>query len=251
MTREQGNGMRLRVLFDNNELDGRLRTGWGFACLILGFGRTVLFDTGADGEVLLDNMRVLGVDPAAVDAVVLSHIHDDHTGGLDALLRVQREIEVVVPPAFPPGFKRAVREVGARLVEAGGPTPIGEGMTTLGQMGAAIAEQALALETPAGTVVITGCAHPGIAAIAERAAERLQRSQALAIGGFHLFRSGPADIEATVRRLSALPIERVAPCHCTGGPGREALRQAFGDRFLPVGVGAEIDLAALAREAQP
>jgi 7,8-dihydropterin-6-yl-methyl-4-(beta-D-ribofuranosyl)aminobenzene 5'-phosphate synthase len=111
-------------------------------------------------------------------------------------------------------------------------------------MGDAIAEQALALATPAGTVVITGCAHPGIAAIAERAAEHLQRPLALAIGGFHLFRSGPGDVESTVQRLLALPVERVAPCHCTGGPGREALRRAFGDRFTPVGVGAELDLAA-------
>jgi glyoxylase-like metal-dependent hydrolase (beta-lactamase superfamily II) len=49
--------------------------------LIRGRGRTVLVDTGFGGAVF-DSMKTLGVDPAAVDAVLLTHMHGDHIGGL-------------------------------------------------------------------------------------------------------------------------------------------------------------------------
>jgi aconitase A len=53
-------------------------------------------------------------------------------------------------------------------------------------MGDGPKEQALVIETPAGLVVITGCAHPGIVQVA--AAARVQRGQDidLLMGGFHL-----------------------------------------------------------------
>ena len=57
----------------------------GFACLVEFRGRTWLFDTG-QGKTLLTNLAVLGIDPTAVEAVILSHGHYDHAGGLPGLL---------------------------------------------------------------------------------------------------------------------------------------------------------------------
>lgn len=67
-----------------------LRYEHGFAMWIEAPGGTVLFDTGGSSEVLDHNMALLGLDPAALDAVVLSHAHDDHTGGLAGLLPLLR-----------------------------------------------------------------------------------------------------------------------------------------------------------------
>jgi 7,8-dihydropterin-6-yl-methyl-4-(beta-D-ribofuranosyl)aminobenzene 5'-phosphate synthase len=51
-----------------------LKSSWGFSCLIELREKTVLFDTGGDGKLLLHNMTVLNKDPRAIEAVILSHI---------------------------------------------------------------------------------------------------------------------------------------------------------------------------------
>ncbi|WP_175871134.1 MBL fold metallo-hydrolase [Burkholderia sp. BCC0397] len=50
-------------------------------------GRTILIDAGAGGirqwgGRLQDNLRLAGIDPAAIDTVLLTHAHPDHVGGL-------------------------------------------------------------------------------------------------------------------------------------------------------------------------
>src|SRR3954471_23230888 len=44
--------------------------------------RTLLFDAGPHGPTFLRNAQILGVDFSQVEAVVLSHGHWDHAGGL-------------------------------------------------------------------------------------------------------------------------------------------------------------------------
>jgi 7,8-dihydropterin-6-yl-methyl-4-(beta-D-ribofuranosyl)aminobenzene 5'-phosphate synthase len=60
---------------------------WGFAALVEADGHRVLVDTGARPQTVLQNARELGVDLASVKEVVLTHNHDDHTGGLVTLRR--------------------------------------------------------------------------------------------------------------------------------------------------------------------
>ena len=58
---------------------------WGFAALVEADGRRLLFDTGARPLTVLENAHELGLDLAEVDEVILSHNHQDHTGGLMTL----------------------------------------------------------------------------------------------------------------------------------------------------------------------
>jgi len=229
----------LTVLYDNNPGDPRLTAAWGFACVIESQGGTILFDTGGDGAILMQNIATLGIDPAAIDAVVLSHKHADHVGGVQALLGSNDHLVVYIPGSFPDEFGRQVGEQ-ARVVEVGGPMEIIEGVHTTGEMGTTIVEQSLIVETARGLVVVTGCAHPGIVDVVSRAAA--QGEIDLVIGGFHLRDRSQGDVQAVVEELLDLGVRRVAPCHCTGAEATAEFEAAFGSGFVPCGVGTVITI---------
>ena len=236
--------LTITVVYDNVAHDPRLQTDWGFACLVEGLEHPLLFDTGGKGDVLLQNMRTLGLDPQAVRTVVLSHVHGDHTGGLAAFLTENPDVTVYLPASFPAGIKNTVRRAGATLVEVTGPLEIGVGAHTTGELGSPIREQALALETPRGLVVITGCAHPGIATLVREAKTELGGNVYLALGGFHLSGANATQIAATIAELQELGVQRIAPSHCTGDAARRAFAEAFGAEYLQSGLGQVIVITA-------
>lgn len=67
--------------------EGKALGEWGFAALVEADGRRILFDTGRFPGTVLQNARELGVDLSGVTDVILSHHHNDHTGGLMTLRR--------------------------------------------------------------------------------------------------------------------------------------------------------------------
>jgi 7,8-dihydropterin-6-yl-methyl-4-(beta-D-ribofuranosyl)aminobenzene 5'-phosphate synthase len=71
-----------------------LKAEHGLAFWIETDAGAVLFDTGGSGDVLSHNLTRLKLRPSMLNAVAISHAHDDHTGGLQALSRR-------VPPEFP------------------------------------------------------------------------------------------------------------------------------------------------------
>ena len=91
----------ITVVYDNETLVNDLVPSWGFSCLVQGLEKTILFDTGGDGEILLANMEQLGLDPQTVQVIVLSHLHGDHTGGLTDFLRVNPRVTVYLLDVFP------------------------------------------------------------------------------------------------------------------------------------------------------
>jgi 7,8-dihydropterin-6-yl-methyl-4-(beta-D-ribofuranosyl)aminobenzene 5'-phosphate synthase len=229
------NSVTLTIVYDNLPFDARLKTAWGFACLIETGQTTVLFDTGSDGPTLMSNLSVLDIDPRRIDAVVLSHVHNDHTGGLDALLAVNDVATVFVPRSFPDEFKTRVSKR-APVIQVREPMTIAEMIRTTGEIDGAIIEQALIVQTNKGLVVITGCAHPGIVEMVRRA--RAYGEVYLAMGGFHLGDASAREIEAIIADLKRLGVRQVAPCHCTGDEAIQQFRAAFSADFIQAGVGA-------------
>ena len=70
---------------------------WGFGALVEADGRRILFDTGKFPETVLRNSRDLGIELSTVEEVILSHNHNDHTGGLVTL---RRELSKTNPKAL-------------------------------------------------------------------------------------------------------------------------------------------------------
>jgi len=98
--------LNITVIYDNNPYEKELETEWGFAAIINGTDKTILFDTGG-GHLLLDNMQKLSMEPNCVDVVVLSHIHDDHTGGLNSFLEENSDVPIYLPKSFHKSSKMA------------------------------------------------------------------------------------------------------------------------------------------------
>jgi 7,8-dihydropterin-6-yl-methyl-4-(beta-D-ribofuranosyl)aminobenzene 5'-phosphate synthase len=231
------------ILYDNNRFDPHLETAWGFSSLVRGLEKTILFDTGGDAYTLLGNMRRLGVEPAEIDIVVLSHFHGDHTGGLGGFLEKNPRVVVYLPGSFPGYFKKAVTSLGARVEEVVEGKELCPGVYTTGELGDPIREQALVLKTAEGLVVITGCAHPGIVKIVRKAREITGEEMVyLVTGGFHLGGEPPSRIESIVEEFRLLSVRKVAPCHCSGEGARSLFRQKFGADYLESGVGKRIRL---------
>jgi 7,8-dihydropterin-6-yl-methyl-4-(beta-D-ribofuranosyl)aminobenzene 5'-phosphate synthase len=238
---EEVRELRITIVYDNNAYDARLRAAWGFAALIEYGEHVLLFDTGGDGPTLMGNMAKLGLDPQAIQVVVLSHIHGDHVGGLQALLDTGVKPTVYVPASFPSSFKRSVRGR-TLLVEVSESTQILSGIYSTGELGVSIIEQALVVETGEGTVVITGCAHPGITKIVRVAKEIVPGEVALAIGGFHLAEASQRSIGRIIDRFLELDVRRVSPTHCTGERAIAMFADVYGEAYVEGGVGRVITI---------
>ncbi len=241
--------VEITVLYNNVPQDPNLQTAHGFACLIEGLSKTVLFDTGGDGHILLENMAKLGKDPAAVDIIVMSHKHWDHSGGLFTFLRKARKgVEIYFPKAFAGRFNGHAEMLGAiaHVIDEN-PAEIIDGLASTGQLGGddlveEKREQAVVIRSTEGTVLVTGCAHPGIVAIAERAREVGGAPLHMVLGGFHLLDTeGPA-LTKVIDELKGLGIEYMGASHCTGTPQMEDFRNVWGDKFVDFGAGGKISV---------
>jgi 7,8-dihydropterin-6-yl-methyl-4-(beta-D-ribofuranosyl)aminobenzene 5'-phosphate synthase len=233
--------LRITVVYDNNPYKEGLTASWGFACVIEGAEKTILFDTGGNSAVLLNNMQQLGIDPKEIDVVVLSHIHGDHIGGLDGLLKANPDVTVYFPATFPMRFGGSLTYAGIKTVEVNDPAGICKDVYSTGVLGSWMKEQSLIVSTDRGVIVITGCAHPGIVNILKTVKELNADNILLVMGGFHLGAIRKQQLEEIIVTFRKLGVQQVGPCHCTGELARQTFKQEYGKDFVDVGVGRLIE----------
>jgi 7,8-dihydropterin-6-yl-methyl-4-(beta-D-ribofuranosyl)aminobenzene 5'-phosphate synthase len=237
--------MKIKVLFDKGALDKNIRTGWGVSFLI---DDKILFDTGEKGEWLLENMRAMEVDINKIEAVVISHDHWDHWGGLWDLLQQRKGMPVYICPHFGREFKDKALALGAELVEIEKLTQIIQNVFSTGEIpgaykGKYMAEQALVLKTKNGLTIITGCAHPGILKMVEKAKTKFpDESIYLVLGGFHLVESDKRAIEIVAENFKKMNIIKAGPTHCSGDMAEEIFKRSYGDNCISIKAGQEIEV---------
>jgi len=249
------NNLKITVLAENTAGKCGLLAEHGLSFLIETGRSKVLFDTG-QGLALRHNAEQLKVDLKTITAVVLSHGHYDHTGGLTFALNGMNCPRLYVhPEAFSLKYTRdpdgSAREVGmtagnkitagelAEIVFVEEKTMIAPGLFLTGPIprttrfedtGGAFFkdpecripddlpdDQALFAETKNGTAVILGCAHSGVVNTL-RYIQTLTDNRPIhtVIGGMHLLHASPERMDQTVAELRRLNILRLIPCHCTG-----------------------------------
>ena len=237
--------MTITVVYDNNPYKEGLETGWGFSSLITGMEKTILFDTGQDGSVLMSNMEKLAIEANSIDLVVLSHIHGDHTGGLDSFFGKNSKVTVYLLKSFPKKFKDNVRTYGLKIVEVEQSVKICENVYLIGRLGRLIKEQALIVKADKGLIVIAGCAHPGVVKIVNTAKDLLKDDILLVMGGFHLEWVSKGKTEKIISAFRQLGVRYVGPCHCSADKPRSLFEKYFGKNYINIGAGKTITLTSL------
>ena len=231
----------ITIVFDNYPFKKGLKAAWGFSAFVTYKDQNVLFDTGASGSMLLENMSKVNINPVEVQNVVLSHDHYDHTAGMQSLLFAEAEPKIYLPPSFSSSLKNQFSKQ-AEVIEVVPGQLIAERIYTLGEIQGSPPEQALVIDTPQGLVVITGCAHPGVEKMVLAAKREFHEQIYLVMGGFHLGGASSTEVKQIIKEFKRIGVVHVAPCHCTGDQAINQFKEAFGDDFISVGVGAVIEI---------
>jgi 7,8-dihydropterin-6-yl-methyl-4-(beta-D-ribofuranosyl)aminobenzene 5'-phosphate synthase len=212
--------LKISIIYDNIAVLPDLIADWGWSCLIETNKRKILFDTGGNGRILLNNMDQLKIDPAAIDDIVISHPDFDHIGGLSHLLNSNNRAVVHVPASF-----RGIKYPNQVKYYAK-PTEIYEGIFLTGEL--AEKEQSLAIKTETGLSLIIGCAHSGVGNIIQ-SISKFGKVKAI-VGGFHGFDDF----------TSLTDIDLICPTHCTRY--KDKIKALFPDNYTEGGAGKVIFL---------
>jgi 7,8-dihydropterin-6-yl-methyl-4-(beta-D-ribofuranosyl)aminobenzene 5'-phosphate synthase len=171
----------------------------GVSYLVRAGGSQVLFDSGLSGgrvsSALVRNAAALGVDLGALDAVVISHLHPDHVGGVRAARRRTFSFsgEPLEPRGMPAHVPAPMEHPRAEVIPTTGPHVVAPGMAVLPPLPRMlfwpgyVTEQAMVVNVRGfGLVLISGCGHPPIERMLGVAEQVLDVPIRAVVGGLHL-----------------------------------------------------------------
>jgi 7,8-dihydropterin-6-yl-methyl-4-(beta-D-ribofuranosyl)aminobenzene 5'-phosphate synthase len=261
--------VRVACVVDNAVGDAACWGEHGLSFLIEAGGRRILFDTGLSGSVLGHNLDGLRIQTEDVEAIVLSHGHSDHSGGLRVALRRCPKARVVAHPdvfmahlAVHEGRRQNVGcpvskeqiEYRASLHLSRTPIEVVPGLWTTGEVPRTLTpgtlrkhlmmevngrleldtfpdDQSLAIQTEQGLILVLGCCHSGLRNTLLHVRQVFGSPLRAVIGGSHLAGEGPEELA----RIVALLREQYGDTklylnHCTGIPVLAVLRAELGER---------------------
>ncbi len=247
-----------------------------------GTSSRILMDAGPPPNLALQNADMIDEDLRKVDAIVISHGHYDHAGGLLEILKhIGRPTPVMAHPkvfnlkfVLKPNLKFIGPEFDQFQVRTAGGIPllarnsikITNGVMTSGEVTRETAfekteefwtledehfiedpiidDQALFINLEdKGLAVVTGCAHSGIINTVKHAQKITGINDVHAIiGGLHLAKADEETIQASINELVRIDPRSIYPCHCTGSKAIHHILNSFKDRCKPIQTGDVIEL---------
>jgi len=225
------------IIYDNYVIQEGTKSDWGFSCLVEISNMKILFDTGTRSEILIDNMKLLDINPTTVDKIIISHNHFDHTGGLFSVLEKNNDAEVYLTYSTPKNYVERVNNLANKLILEKERFELDKNVYLSGEMGDAIREQCMVIDTPKGLYVITGCSHPGIIDMLRQIKINFGKEIFAVLGGFHLMNKSEKEMDDILKGFQDLKIVRVGATHCTGEKQINIFREAYGENFIELGVG--------------
>ena len=236
----------------------------------------LLLDTGQT-DAVVKNAEVLGIDLAAVDTVILSHGHYDHSGGILPFSQINRTAQIMMQrkaaePHFNGeryiGIDKAILDLpNVRLIDGdlrfdeelflfSGITgrrcyPQGNRRLSRIENGVQIPddfghEQCLVITQGGKHWLLSGCAHNGILNILDRYNEIFGNAPDYVLTGFHMMKKDgehteeeKAVIVQTAQELAQMKTVFYSG-HCTGIPAFEMMKEIMGDQLIALHSGEAV-----------
>jgi len=216
----------MKIIFDNCSDNKDIKKLWGFSAYFSKYN--LLFDTGSNGRVLLENMKKLDVEVKDIKYIFISHSHWDHIGGLDSILELNPNVTLFVPSSLSKhlinDLKTLAKEV---VIISKEPQQLYSNLYSTGILGTQMPEQSLVINEKDEATLITGCGHYGIEHILKSANQIIDKKITTVIGGFHLLNSDETKILETIEELKKQGVKKSFATHCSGKKAIEIFRENF------------------------
>lgn len=247
-------------LYENDRADESLEQGHGVSYLIRTDSATILLDLGNNpaesaGLPSLRNLQALGIPRDEIDAIMVSHPHPDHVGGIKAWqnktiamndfkgnlgnLKIYTPILLTVP--------------GATTIHSAEPTLLSLDMATTGTIpypevfpiylfDAKGYEQGLVIDVAGeGLVVVTGCGHPSLEKLVTRAEALYGGKVVGVVGGLHYGEASPEEVQHHIKFLESRHPKLIALSPHDSGPAVvDEFASAFPEAYQYIRVGEAI-----------
>ena len=255
---------KLTTLFENISYRSGLISGHGLSYYLETPQSKILFDTGPS-DALLVNADILGIDLSEIDALVVSHGHYDHTGGIPAFLSVNSKAAIYMKEdalkekfkaydnyiGIPKGWEKAIERI--RFVKD--TTEISSGVyiipetTLLNKEDTHFShffvkehdsftpdmftdEQFMLIRGKENVHIISGCSHSGISNVLASATDLFKQQVGTVTGGFHLMNTDEHFVAGLAEKFKALNVRRLEVSHCTGIDQYHFLRKHFPEKVF-------------------